>query len=115
MVAHPRPALPALAYSVIVQATGFDGHARAILAELEGIFQVFEDVTEVRWVARDAVCRRKHSMFRVVDIRSFRAGHIVHETQESLSSVVHRQWHDEKYGAKGYEVPWVCLIAFYIY
>ena len=30
------------------QAVGFDGHARGVLSELEGVFQVFEDVTEVR-------------------------------------------------------------------
>ena len=30
------------------QAAGFDGHARGILTELEGVFQVFEDVTEIR-------------------------------------------------------------------
>lgn len=47
----PATALPALFFAVISQAAGFDGHARAVLAELEGIFQVFEDVTEVRWVS----------------------------------------------------------------
>ncbi|CAM9439416.1 unnamed protein product, partial [Hapterophycus canaliculatus] len=30
------------------KAVGFDGHARGVLSELEGVFQVFEDVTEVR-------------------------------------------------------------------
>ncbi|CAM9705501.1 unnamed protein product [Ascophyllum nodosum] len=30
------------------KAAGFDGHARGILTELEGVFQVFEDVTEIR-------------------------------------------------------------------
>lgn len=30
------------------QAPSFDGHARGILSELEGVFQVFQDVTEIR-------------------------------------------------------------------
>ncbi|CAM9699705.1 unnamed protein product [Pylaiella littoralis] len=30
------------------KAVAFDGHARSVLSELEGVFQVFEDVTEVR-------------------------------------------------------------------
>ena len=36
-------------FSTPSQAVGFDGHVRGVLSELEGVFQVFEDVTDVRY------------------------------------------------------------------
>ena len=62
------------------QAVGFDGHVRGVISELEGVFQVFEDVSEVRY-EHERVC-----VFFLSDLFFFALDFPLHPTTSNSSS-----------------------------